>query len=525
MEPRPSVRRAWLLLILLTVVLRLPAIVHPMSLDDEGGYAVVAHELLEGGTLYQSALDRRPPLLFWIYAGVFGVVGEYNWLPFHLFGVAWILLTMAGLYAIASRLFSREVGIAAALLYSICTARPDWVNLALNGEVMMNLPIVWGLFLTFRISGSRIRWELAASGVLLACAFLIKQPAAVVAVPVGLYLLLPSYRARHDLSPRHAAAQAGLLTAGYALTLGAAAFILHRRGILADAWYWTFGDHDVPHGPTDPVFWQRGGKETLATAAAWHPLLACSVVSIRDRFHRARYWRGREPELVALVLLLGFSSVGVCASGRFYSHYFFQLLPALVLLGAPALAAIWTGAVTYRFPLLRRGVLGFLLAGTAAAFLIVNGVGLWPWRTPSPLSQYVRDHSGRQDKVFFWGQRDWFYAEAQRRPASRFILCFPLTGYLFGSPLADDPDHDTTDRILPGAWETLEREFAEHPPLFFVDTDPGTVAKKYPPSQYPYLRRLLAEGYEEVFATAEGVVYRLIDFQRALEEAIDSGDP
>jgi 4-amino-4-deoxy-L-arabinose transferase-like glycosyltransferase len=482
-----------------------------MTLDDEGGYAVVAHELLEGGTLYRDALDRRPPLLFWIYAGVFGAVGEYNWLPFHLFGVAWILLTMAGLYAIARQLFSREAGLAAALLYSICTARPDWVNLALNGEVLMNLPIVWALFLALRPSASRIRPELAASGVLLAAAFLIKQPAAVAALPVGLYLLLPSYRGSRDLRRRHAVAQAGLLTASYFLTLGAVALLLHRRGILADAWYWTFGDHDVPHGPWDPVFWRRGGVETLATAAAWHPLLACCVVSIRDGTRRAGYWRGLRPEFAALVLFLGFSLIGVCASGRFYSHYFFQPLPALVLMGAPALAAIWTGAVAYGFPLLRRSVLGLLLAGTAVAFLIVNAVGLWSWRTPSPLSQYVRLHSDPQDKVFFWGQRDWFYAEARRRPASRFILCFPLTGYVFGSPYAYDPAYDTTDRILPGAWETLEREFAEHPPLFFVDTDPGTDAKKYPPDKYPYLRRLLAEEYREVFATPEGVVYRRID--------------
>jgi 4-amino-4-deoxy-L-arabinose transferase-like glycosyltransferase len=78
MEHRPSLRRAWLLLVLLTLALRFPAIVHPMTVDDEGGYAVVAHELLEDGTLYQSALDRRPPLLFWIYAAVFRVVGPYN---------------------------------------------------------------------------------------------------------------------------------------------------------------------------------------------------------------------------------------------------------------------------------------------------------------------------------------------------------------------------------------------------------------------------------------------------------------
>ena len=37
-----SPRNTWILLILSTVLLRLLALLHPMTLDDEGGYAVVA---------------------------------------------------------------------------------------------------------------------------------------------------------------------------------------------------------------------------------------------------------------------------------------------------------------------------------------------------------------------------------------------------------------------------------------------------------------------------------------------------
>ena len=59
-----SFRRQSMLLVLLTVFLRLPAVLHPKYIDDEGSYAVVAHELLQGGTLYISAVDRKPPLLF-----------------------------------------------------------------------------------------------------------------------------------------------------------------------------------------------------------------------------------------------------------------------------------------------------------------------------------------------------------------------------------------------------------------------------------------------------------------------------
>jgi hypothetical protein len=57
----------------------------------------------------------------------------------------------------------------------------------------------------------------------------------------------------------------------------------------------------------------------------------------------------------------------------------------------------------------------------------------------------------------------------------------------------------------------LERDFAEHPPLFFVDTDPQAEAQKYPPQRYPYLRRLLAEEYEVVLSIPDGVVYRRLE--------------
>ena len=68
---RPTPYKWGILLVLLTVCLRLPAIVHPKAIDDEAGYATVAHELLDGGNLSISAPDHRPPLLFWIYTAIF----------------------------------------------------------------------------------------------------------------------------------------------------------------------------------------------------------------------------------------------------------------------------------------------------------------------------------------------------------------------------------------------------------------------------------------------------------------------
>jgi 4-amino-4-deoxy-L-arabinose transferase-like glycosyltransferase len=350
------------------------------------------------------------------------------------------------------------------------------------------------------------------SGFLLCCAFLIKQPAAIAALPVGMYVLLPAYRAQRHLRLRHSVVHASLLTTSYFLTLGIVALVLHHQGILGEAYYWTIGDHALVHGLTDPVFWRLGVGMSLAFAVAWHPLVCLCCLSVRECCTRgARYWAHLRAEYTALLMLLGCSFVGVAAGGQFQLHYFHQLLPALVLLGAPVLTAIWTHTRTYRFFLLQPRTLQVLLASTAAGFLIANTITLWLQRPENELSTYVREHSTPADKVFFWGQVDYLYTEARRRPASRYINAAPLTGYIWGSPTRFDPDYDTTYRILPGAWDMLQAEFQQSPPLFFVDTDPETRAKKYPPWRYPFLKHLLEQDYEVVLSTPKGVIYRRID--------------
>ena len=82
---------------------------------------------------------------------------------------------------------------------------------------------------------------------------LLKQPAAIAAVPLGIYLLLPSYRASRSLTRTNSIIQAAMLTAGFFAALGLVTIVLWKQGILHDAFYWTIADHDVPH-----VFWQKG---------------------------------------------------------------------------------------------------------------------------------------------------------------------------------------------------------------------------------------------------------------------------
>jgi 4-amino-4-deoxy-L-arabinose transferase-like glycosyltransferase len=491
-------RLAALGIVLLTIAIRFPSLVHPQPIDAEAMYSVVANEIVDGGRPYIDAVERKPPLLFWTYAAIFEVAGKFNWKALHFVALVWTLCAMAGLYVIGRELFDRNTGLIAALFYGVFQSWGTWVNLSVDGEMLMNLPIIWAWAIAFRRSSSRPRPLLFAAGALLAAAFLLKQPAAIAAVPLGIYLLLPSYRASRSLTPTNSIIQAAMLTAGFFAALGLVTIILWKQGILHEAFYWTIADHDVPH-----VFWQKGITRTLAFLGACLPLVIGSIMACRSK---SELWPGRIPERAALLGLLAASTIGAAAGARFYSHYYVQLIPPLTLLAAPYYARLWCRKMQPPQWFLRPGVTYAWLALTVIGFSTIYWTGLAPLRAPSEAGQYLFTHSNSEDRIFVWGQNAKIYLHAQRRPACRYITTFPLTGYVFGGPI---PGFDTRSRILPGAWAILEQDFARHPPTYIVDVQPDPKSAHYPVKDFPILAKLLAERYEPVAHTAQGVIYRM----------------
>jgi 4-amino-4-deoxy-L-arabinose transferase-like glycosyltransferase len=460
-------------------------------------YSLVANEIVDGGRPYIEAVERKPPLLFWTYAAVFKISGKYNWKALHVAALVWTLCAMAGLYVLGRELFDRQTGLIAALLYSVFQPWWTWKNLSFESEMLMNLPIIWAWAIAFGRGSSRLRPELFAAGALLGTAFLLKQPAAIAAVPLGIYFLLPSYRATRGFTPSNSIMQAAMLTLGFFVALGLVAFVLWKQGILHDAFYWTIADHDVPH-----VFWQKGIMNTLIFVGTCLPLVIGAMMGC---YYKTDIWTGKTAERTALLGLLAVSAIGAAAGARFYPHYYVQLIPPLALVAAPYYARLWSRTIQPPHWLLRPRVIYAWLALTIIAFSFKHWTGLAPRRVPSQTGQYLLVHSDPADRIFVWGQREDIYLDAHRRPACRYITTFPLTGYVFGGPI---PGLDTRSRILPGAWSTLEQDFKKHPPAYIVDVQPDPKSAYYPVKDFPILAKLLSERYQAVARTAEGVIYR-----------------
>jgi 4-amino-4-deoxy-L-arabinose transferase-like glycosyltransferase len=482
------------------LVTHLPVLFLQSTIQDEAVYVVVAREILRSGRLYIDVVDRKPPLLFWVYEQILRIFGTSNWMALHLVGLLWVLATMVGLYLIGRRVAGPRAGLVAALLYPVFQSYWEVGNLAFNGEVMMNLPLVFGFAIAFRPDGLRWRPALLLAGAMPALGSLLKQPAGIAGVPLGVYVLLRSYRHSRDLDLKHSVLHALWLTLGFVGVFAAAAMILDREGLLRDAFYWSVLDHDMPYGPLSEVFWERGGRMSLIFAACCAPLLLGAWWSIRRRAHRAR----ENPEWIALLTWLGVALVGTAASGRFFDYYYIQLLPPLCLLAAPSLTAGWEPESQAR----RTHWVYAATAGCAVTFLVVNFI-----EAPVPIgageiSSYIRAHSQSDDRLFVWGQYAKFYLRTGLRPATRYITYFPLTGYIFGSPWNHDPTReDTRSRILPDAWANLVRDFDQHPPRYILDTEGTQNSPKYPVSHFPVLRDLLLRSYHLVFTGSAGFLY------------------
>src|ERR1700686_3683393 len=292
---------------------------------------------------------------------------------------------------------------------------------------------------------------------------------------------------------------AALLAAGFFAVLGAVTLILAREGILGAAFYWTITDHTIPY-----IFWGRGVLHTLAFVGACLPVVIGAAMALRDR---RGLWVKNKAERLALLGLTAASAIGAAASFRFYPHYYIQLIPPLALLAAPSYARLWSRK-TQPQRRLRRAISYAALGIATVTFSIFPWWSLASLPGSSEAARYLSDHSSTADRIFIWGPNAaQIYLEAQRRPACRYVLTFPLTGLVFWGDL---PGVDTRDRILPGAWVTLEQDFNEHPPAYIADLYSSRDAQ-YPLANFPILATLLKEHYQRVAQTAEGVIYRMRD--------------
>ncbi|MCZ4121800.1 glycosyltransferase family 39 protein [Streptomyces sp. H39-S7] len=458
-------------LAVLAALVRLPSFLRPVWNPDEGYLAVQARMLAHGGVLYDTVVDRKPPLLPWLYEGLFAVFGDQSLWPPRAAAVVAQLAAALLLASVARRRWDDRAGVAAGagfLLLSIGLA-PEDTQAASFGVFM----VPWTVLAFW--AADRRRWGLA--GLAVAGAALTKQTGGAVLLPV-LWML---WSARRSPDPRTWTAVVRLL-AGCALPVAAVAVLT---------------------GPSRFVFWTVTGSGSYASASgAWGVALgrglgnagilaAAGAAFVVPAVLAAARGTRAERLTADLWVWLGASALGVVFGFQFYGHYFLQLIPPLVLTGVGALRAVprwWPAATAWT-----------VLA--SAAFAVW---GLTAPRTEldhaDAVAAAVRARTGPGDTVLVWGMHPEQYWLSGRAPASRYLTAGFLTNFSGGRGGARVGEQ----YAVPGAWRAFTAEVALRPADLIVDDSRGA---PYAPTLTPTLQRMLDTGYRPVDTVGGAILY------------------
>src|SRR3954453_14499928 len=179
---RRDLVRIFLVLLALTFVLRLPAFFTPVFNSDETFLATQAHVLNDGGELYQDAIDRKPPIVPYVYAATFTFFETTALWSVRIVAMLAVALTALLLAIEGRRRYGARAGWIAGIMFVVAmVAFAPQDGQAANFEVFM-LPSMTAAILFAR----RGRGFLA--GVAIAAATLAKQTGAATLLPV-VYLI------------------------------------------------------------------------------------------------------------------------------------------------------------------------------------------------------------------------------------------------------------------------------------------------------------------------------------------------
>jgi 4-amino-4-deoxy-L-arabinose transferase-like glycosyltransferase len=497
-------------IIAIVVILRSPTLLPSLYNGDEGYYGIIANDTLDGGTFYRTAVDTKPPGIYYIYVAVFKVAGKNNLFAVHILGMLVVVATALVVRRIGARVADDWAGAWSGIGYAVFAhAYRPGDTLTANTEIFANLALALSV-LAFLQKERKARWGwMFLSGALVGAATLIRQPSAVTLGAMLAYLgylwLIPRYQSLG----RVLAAGSGLV-AGFIAVIAGLAWYYKWQGNLHDAylWAWAFAVRYVESETSSIYVLKRIVTVHLAVMLAWGLLWYFGIWQVVETLRSFRHRRTLPTENVLLILWLVLSYLAIFIGWRFPGHYHLAVLPPLSILGGQAFSRFVAEQRRSRRPgwrWIRTGIIG-----AAALPVIVFFIVAFVVRTQTldflPVVQQIIKETSPNDRIFVWGSLPQLYSFSGRRMATRFVSCSHLVGAYASRPREET---DKGKSLLPGTWEMFQADWEAHPPMLIIDTSPlGHFWEAHPMTRYPVLRAYLA-GYR-----VEGVVNGAIIYRR-----------
>ena len=502
-----------IVIIALVVILRGPTLLPSMSLTDEDYYSTIASDILDGGKVYQTAVDTKPPGIYYIYAGVYRLAGRNNLFAIHLLAIFVVIATALVVRRIGARVGDEWAGAWSGIGYAVFVhAYLPGDTLAANTEIFASLFLSLSI-LAFLQGEKEAHWVwMFFSGTLVGAATLIRQPSAVNA-GVMLVCLVYGWLLPGTQSLRSLIRAASAIIAGVVAPIAALALYYKSQGNLYDAycWAWVFAIRYVESETTLSYVLKHLVTIHLTVLLCWGLLWYFGIRQVIASLKSVRWTTPESTTVLLLVLWLIASYLTIFIGWRFPGHYHLTVLPPLSILAGQAFCRFL--AQQQSCPKLHWRFLRIGIIGAAAVPILVFFVMAFGLRKPTldhrALVQAIIDRTNPTDRIFVWGSRPRLYSFSGRGLATRFVSCTHLVGAYAKRPREIK---DRGKNVIPGVWQMFRSDWQLHPPALIIDTsamDADSEWAAHPMTRYPALREYLSSYRKDAVINGATIYRRL----------------
>jgi hypothetical protein len=416
-----------LAILVLTWVLRMNFWDQPFEMD-EGLHAYMGWGMLKGLVPFKDMYNTKPPGIYVLHSLLFLLVKP----------TALNIKVFASIYT--------------ALLFGIFSAGPHIQGGGVNSEVFMVLPYTLAaLFLVEAVKTRRSRYYLL-TGFFTGLAATIKQVAVVNLLWVAGYLLFRVWRAKDWNTTARALADGFWVALGSVLPWLPFLLYFYWHDALGKFYFWMVsanflyigdGYKEFPHlsllpTQTKTVLSENGFLWLLALVGIFWRWQELKNVTALDPLAESKPWKRTVWVLLATWPL--FSFLGVTLGGRYFPHYYIQMIPPLAVLGGVGLMSLVREVRARRIGLLRRlaalavaAVLAWTLVlfikTDAPYYLKYNGAQISLHQYGSPLfsvtrfiGNYLKERTQPDDFVYVWAVNPEINFYALRQSPCPFLM-------------------------------------------------------------------------------------------------------
>ncbi|MEW6130038.1 MAG: glycosyltransferase family 39 protein [Acidobacteriota bacterium] len=467
---------------------------------DEAVRALTATEWLDGARLYVDIVTDKPPATTFFYAAVFKFFGR-SMDAIHLAATVWNFFTAIVVFLIAKKIYGVRAALLSALVFVYFSTNYFTQDMmAANTELLMALPYSASFYFFLRAQNSenrRITLDLFFAGLLTGVAIAFKQIGVFNLLCFTLTELWLIYAMRKTrpliqailLSSKRLA----MIALGVVVVFACVLLWLYQAESLGDFWRNVFVVNTFYISSLPGDLWLKFmvGR-TLGyiffNLTLW-ALAACTIRRVIKRKDNRKSFQPSfavNPEgVIGLWALASWS--GAFTGGRFFGHYFIQMLPALAILAAGSgewlieqvknpgrkrRALLATGLLLFFFIIglvrmhNRTAILAYeTLTGTRTRLSEAWGMTVRE-RETAIVAKRLRERLNAGDRLYIWDYALDVYWRSGCRPASRYLQPYYLTGNFTDSNL---DVAETNQNFYSPAHAQFIEDLKRHRPRIILD--------------------------------------------------------